>query len=324
MKEIQVVKYHPDQKEIWNQFVEKAKNATFLYNRDFMDYHSDRFEDFSLMVFENDELLAVLPGNKTGNEVHSHQGLSYGGLVLHKSAYFKKTAEIVKEILQFLEKNNIEKLHLKLLPKIYHSHPSDEMDYLLFLLNARLTRRDSASVIDYENPIKPSSIRVKAARKARNRNLKVKEEPFFEPFWNQVLIPTLQKIHQASPTHSLEEIKLLHANFPNNIRQFSVYDEDQIVAGTTLFVMPNVVNVQYISANEEGKKSAALDLLFEYVIDYFQSKKYFTFGISNEQHGRKVNNGLMFWKETFGARTIVHSFYEIETKNHSLLNTIYL
>ena len=35
--------YTPEQKTNWNVFIENAKNSTFLFNRDYMDYHSDRF-----------------------------------------------------------------------------------------------------------------------------------------------------------------------------------------------------------------------------------------------------------------------------------------
>jgi hypothetical protein len=63
----------------WNTFVSKAKNATFLLHRGFMDYHKDRFEDYSLMVFENEKLVAVLPANRVDGCVYSHQGLTYGG-----------------------------------------------------------------------------------------------------------------------------------------------------------------------------------------------------------------------------------------------------
>ena len=52
---------------------------------DFVEYHSDRFTDYSLMVYEDQKLIAIMPANFDENgDVHSHQGLSYGG-VLNKS-----------------------------------------------------------------------------------------------------------------------------------------------------------------------------------------------------------------------------------------------
>jgi hypothetical protein len=51
-------------------------------------------------------------------------------------------------------------------------------------------------------------------------------------------------------------------------------------------------------------------------------KNYFDFGISNESQGTKINEGLLFWRESFGAKTVVQNFYEVETKNYSLLETV--
>ena len=44
-----------------------------------MDYHKDRFEDYSLMVFKDEKLVAVLPANRVEDKLFSHQGLTYGG-----------------------------------------------------------------------------------------------------------------------------------------------------------------------------------------------------------------------------------------------------
>ena len=83
MKIYQVKKYEKENKKLWNEFVRKAKNATFLFYRDFMEYHQDRFEDFSLLIFdEKENIKAILPANRVGDTVFSHQGLTYGGLVI--------------------------------------------------------------------------------------------------------------------------------------------------------------------------------------------------------------------------------------------------
>ena len=82
MKNYTVRRYSSEYFELWNAFISIAKNATFLFHRDFMEYHSDRFQDFSLLVFEGEKLMSVLPANRVGDTVFSHQGLTYGGLVL--------------------------------------------------------------------------------------------------------------------------------------------------------------------------------------------------------------------------------------------------
>jgi hypothetical protein len=98
---IEVRKYKISDKELWNDFVSSAKNATFLFNRDFMEYHKDRFEDYSLLCFHKDKLVGILPANIVGNKVYSHQGLTYGGLVLNESIGLLNAFDIYKSILCF-------------------------------------------------------------------------------------------------------------------------------------------------------------------------------------------------------------------------------
>ena len=86
MENYTVKRYQESDYPNWNAFISEAKNATFLFHRDFIEYHKDRFEDFSLMVFDNEKLVAVLPANKVGNEIFSHQGLTYGGLVINEKS----------------------------------------------------------------------------------------------------------------------------------------------------------------------------------------------------------------------------------------------
>ncbi len=310
---------------MWNSFVKEAKNSTFLFQRDFMDYHADRFTDHSLLVFKGEKVVAVLPANIFGSELHSHQGLSYGGLVLNKKTTFDETTAIFKALLAFLQKEGVAVLKLKLLPKIYHQLPSDEIDYLLFITEAKLTRRDITSCVDTENRLKiKSSNRLRGIKKGVKNELEVREETDFKSFWNDVLEPNLMQAHNQKPVHSMEEIALLQSRFPKNIKQFNVYKNEEIVAGATIFETDKVAHAQYISANEEGRQMGGLDFLFNHLLEHFSHKKYFDFGIVNEAQGMKVNKGLLNWKETFGGRSIVHDFYEVKTENHKLLNDLFI
>lgn len=101
MKNLTVKKYDQNDYKIWNDFVSQAKNATFLFHRNFMEYHKDRFEDFSLLIFEEEKLRAILPANKNGNTVYSHQGLTYGGLVYKDETKQTAVIEIFQTVLSF-------------------------------------------------------------------------------------------------------------------------------------------------------------------------------------------------------------------------------
>jgi hypothetical protein len=325
VKKYTVKLYQETDYEKWNDFIGHAKNATFLFHRDFMEYHKDRFEDFSLLVYENEKLVSVLPANKVNDVVYSHQGLTYGGLIYDEKTKLVSIIEILKSVLIFLNENTISKLHLKILPSIYHLKPAEEIQYALFLAEAKLVRRDSLSVLDLSQENKISKIRKRGIQKAIFNDLRIKEEDDFEGFWNKILIPNLDKRHKAKPVHTLEEISALKGFFLENIRQFNVYQNNEIVAGTTVFESNNVAHCQYISKNENEDNLGSLDFLFEFLIkEVFAEKRFFDFGISNENQGKKLNEGLSYWKESFGASTVIHDFYEVETINHDLLNNVLL
>lgn len=323
MKNYAIKRYEPADKPIWNAFTGQAKNATFLFNRDFMDYHSDRFSDFSLMVSEGEKLLAVLPANRSGDTVYSHQGLTYGGLVLSPAVRLETVAVIFRNLLEYLHKEGIVFLHLKPIPAIYCDVFSDETAWLAFTLQAKLVRRDCLSIIDLSQPLHYSKDRKEGVKRGHKNGLEIREEDDLSAFWNEILVPNLTQKHSVNPVHGLSEISQLKSYFPKNIRQFNVYDHGKIVAGTTIFESKHVAHSQYISGNPDKNRLGALDLLHDHLLtQVFQNKRYFDFGISNENQGKNINHGLFYWKESFGSGTAAQDFYEIETANHHLLTHV--
>lgn len=290
-----------------------------------MDYHSDRFEDCSLLIFKENSLVALLPANRKGMEVHSHMGLTYGGLVLSKKLKLNETLVVFQEVLRFLAQDGIVMLHLKIPPVIYQKVPADELEYLLFISEATLTRVDVSSVIEGASRLKIQSNRIEGVKKAQKQGLEIVEGFHFKEFWNEILIPNLELRHQAKPVHSLEEMELLATRFPKRIHQFNVMKDGKIVAGATIFETEMVAKVQYISGNENKQQLGSLDFLFEYLIrERFASKKFFDFGISNENQGQNLNQGLLYWKETFGARTVACKFYQVATANYTKFDNVFI
>ena len=125
----------------------------------------------------------------------------------------------------------------------------------------------------------------------------------------------LESNHEAEPVHSLEEIERLANLFPKNIKLFLAKKEDVVISGALMYENANIVHTQHLANSETGRESGALDLLIDYLIkEVYKNKKYFDFGISNEDAGRYLNTGLIAQKEGFGARAVVHDFYELEIK----------
>ena len=314
MSNYRVEKYTKENRLAWDTFISGAKNATFLFARDFMEYHSDRFTDYSLLVYKDDLLYAVLPANIVGDKLYSHKGLTYGSLVLSKSAKLLYTFEAFKALLAFLDAKAISSLELRNIPTFYNTMPSDELSYFLFKANATLIKRDALMVIDTSTKIKFQKNRREGINKAKRNGLTIAVEHNFEGFWNEILIPNLQKKHGVAPVHSLEEIQLLAAKFPDHIKQVNVYKDNVIVAGTTLFLTKTTIHPQYVSGNSDKNAFGSLDLAYDYIINHFDSsKRYFDFNISSEENGAALNSGLIFWKESCGARTYVADNYLIDT-----------
>lgn len=314
--------YNSNLKSQWDNFIVGSKNGTFLFYRDFLEYHKDRFNDYSILFYKNDKVIAILPANKLKNKIYSHQGLTYGGLILEDNIKFSDVLQVFKLLLSHLNESNYESLIIKEIPEIYNVLPSDEVKYLLHKTNAELIRRDVLSVIKIGRN-SYSRDRIQGNKRGEKLKLNIKEVSNFEDFWNIILIPNLKNKHGVNPVHSLEEITRLNSIFPNNIRQFNVYLKERIVAGATIFETKTTAHVQYISGNEEKNKLGSLDFLFTYLIEkVFSNKEYFDFGISNENNGKNINEGLLYWKEGFGARSITQDFYEIKTSNYKNLDDI--
>jgi hypothetical protein len=324
---VTVRKYESSDKELWNNFLENSRTNQFLLSRNFMEYHKDRFDDFSLLVFDEKTLVAIFPANINNNTIVSHSGLTFGGFIVAKDEATKNSIQYFAQLLKFVSENNIEKIVFKQSPSFYSSVSQDEIDYAMFLADAKMYRVDIAYAINQqlENKIQYQERRRRAIKKAEKNKVQIKETTDFSTFWNEILTPNLQSRFGVNPVHSLTEMELLLINNPNKIRQFEAWQNGVLMAGTTVFETPTVAHAQYISASDEGRKNGAIDLLFHHLISQtFAHKEIFDFGIVNEEEGRKINMGLLDWKEGFGARAYAHRFYEIETKNYVQIEKLFV
>ena len=319
-----VLKYNVSYKDLWNSFIDKAKNSTFLFHRDFMDYHKDRFRDFSLLVFKANKLVAVLPANLVDNHLYSHQGLSYGGLIIKETLRFEDYLEIFKTVLSYLESQDILFLTLKPIPSIYTQSLSFELDYLIQFLNSETIKTDSYFVVDTTLKYQPNRNRKRAIDKAKQLNIKISNDGL-HTFWDKILKKNLNDKYNVNPVHTFDEISRLKSNFPEHIKTYFAIKDENIEAGVVMFITKNVAHFQYSSGNEDKDDTGALDYLFDYIIKkHFNNYKYISFGSSSTDKSLKINRGLAYWKESFGARNIPQFTYEISTKSYKKLDNVFL
>lgn len=327
---MEVIRYSAAMSDEWDHLVRTSRNGTFLLERQFMDYHADRFEDISLLFAQRGKILGALPCTSHGDEVVSHGGLTYGGFVLSNSAHATDVEEMLDEAVKFYRTKNYKTLTIKPVPSIYHVQRSEEELYWLFRKGATITARGLSSAIDLTNPLPFSTLRKRKLNKAKAACLTIKENiPLTEydawaKYW-EILAQVLEEQHSKSPVHTLDEIRLLKSRFPNEIQLWGVYDTtNKMVAGTLLFITRTVIHAQYIAASPEGKEYGALDMLFHRIVEdfrvpsqihnlggEFQKLRFLDFGISTEDAGAFLNEGLIFQKEGFGARSVVYDAYTL-------------
>lgn len=312
MNSYKVLKYSETDAEVWNEFVTKSKNGTFLFHRDFMDYHEDRFEDYSQLIFEENKLVAVFPANKVSNSVYSHQGLTYGGLILPENIKLNQVVGILEALFQHFKKQNFTELQIKCMPQIYTKQASNELAYVLLKMNAEIFRRDIEMAIDYSQPLQIHKTKLKHFQKAIA--LEIIETDDCSNFWNHILEPKLKDKYQSRPVHTLSEMQLLKSRFKNNIHQFDVYFENEIVAGITLFEKNHVIKSQYGAASPKGEKLRALEYLFIHLINKYKAegRQFFSMGTVNEANKLGYNEGLLKQKEELGCSIYVQDFYKLK------------
>ena len=304
-------RYTADKADEWDQFVATSKNGTFLFYRGYMDYHSDRFADYSLMFYREERLYALLPANLRDDVLQSHGGLTYGGLIMNKYCTAAAVVTLFTEMNNYLRAEGIRRVFYKCVPWIYHQMAAEEDLYAICCTcDARLQERDLGTCIIQRNAIRWERIRRRALKRAQEAGLTVERSTDYAGFW-QVLSDNLRLKYDSKPVHTLDEISLLASRFPDNIVLYLAKQGDEILAGMVIYVSAQVVRAQYSSATPLGKQLGAIDILYDRIICHdYAHFPYFEFGTSAEPTSNAILEPLVFQKEGFGGRGIVFDRYE--------------
>jgi hypothetical protein len=307
---IELVRYSPSRQEEWNALIGRSRNGTFLFHRQYMDYHTDHFEDDSFLVMKRGKLEAVIPGNRDGGTFYSHQGLTYGGVISTEHILTRDMLEIFDRLRDVVRGQGCTTMVYKPVPAIYHIMPAEEELYALFRCGARLVSRQISSAIVRPRTIPLIESRKSGIRKAKQFDITVLESEDFEAFW-EILSEALETRFGRKPVHSCQQIEMLHCRFPANIKLHVAVKDNRVVSGAVLYLTGKVVHVQYIASSEIGRQTGALDLLFDGLMNgVYANIPVFEFGTSTENGGQVLNENLIFQKEGFGGRGIVYDTYE--------------
>ncbi len=316
---INVRAYDPSDRELWDSVVKESRNGTFLFLRGFMDYHSDRFSDCSLLFEKNGKVVGCFPANYSSSDdcVYSHQGLTYGGLTVLRSVTSSEMVEMFDLLISHYHQTYGRCILVyKPIPHIYHSYPSDDDLYCLFRHGGNLVSRSLSSCIDLLHPVGMNELRRRCVAKGRRVGLEVVEvsdKSSYMSYWH-LLSACLESGHGVRPVHSAEEMLLLSDRFRANISLYvSRTSSGEIVSGVWLFKCGDVLHTQYLASSPKGKECGGLDLIISEIIRRYSTDfRYLDFGISTEDGGRILNSGLLFQKEGFGGRGICYDSYRVD------------
>ena len=303
--------------DTWDYFCKDALQSTLLHTRRFLSYHENRFADQSLIIEEDGKWIGLFPAALSPSEstfVVSHPGITYGGVLHQGSLRGERMIKTFEEIKNYFVTQECTRLIYKAVPTFYHQSPAQDDLYALFRLGAHRTRCDLSCTIDLQHRLPVSERRRRSLKKAIKAGVKIVDgNQYLAALW-KVLTDNLASKHGIKPVHTLAEITLLAERFPDNIRCVCGHINEQIVAGVLLFITPTVHHAQYIASSDIGYEVSALDLIFEHSIDKaIQDKKsWFDFGISNEDQGNILNDGLYRFKSEFGGAGVVHEFYDLD------------
>lgn len=311
---ITIVRYTEDKVNIWNQFNKQSKNALFMFDRNYMDYHKDRFKDHSLLFYDEDKLLALLPMSEHGDLLISHGGLTYGGFITDTKMKQHTMMNCFEELIKYAKENGFKNIRYKCIPHIYHSQPAEEDRFALFANHSKLDTVDVSTYVNLAAPLKMPKGRKAQISRAKREGVVVEELTELEDFNKFIDLENevLTERHDVRAVHTGEELKLLHDRFPENIHLLASLKDGNLIAGTVVYEYDQVVHTQYMAANDEARTIGALDLAVSTVINnYKETKKWLDFGISTEHGKIYLNEGLCSQKEGFGGRTGVYEIWEL-------------
>ncbi len=308
-------------RDVWNNFVSKSRNATFLFYREYMDYHSKRFQDVSCLALKNGKLKALLPANieekievsSPGKTLYSHKGLTYGGWLLPRRHFdAADMLQLFEVSIKEFQKEGIRRIVYKSMPSIYAGCPSEEDQYALFRFGAKLIECDMSVAIDQRSALRMSETRRQLLRDTSCVDFRI-EETFDVVGFMTLVTKCLHERHGVAPVHSAEEMTLLHSRFPGNIRFFQLLYENKVEAGVCIYDTGLVAHCQYIATTPLARSLNLLTPLHHYLItDVFASRRFYDFGTCNQLQGDHLNVGLLRQKMSFGGTGVAYNHYCIE------------
>ena len=326
MSDFIIKDYSVEYEKRWDAFIEdESINGTFLHSRRFLNYHPiDRFTDASFIVFDKGgHIVAVCPAcskEEDGKRVFlSHGGSTYGGIVFNKRVY---ELDKVLDIINLTEEKlagEYDKVILKITPALFSKEPSDLLEYALYYKGYGKYEELNSYIdfSDYDENITSNF----AQGKRTNINNCLKEGVYYKEIFSDgeinefynILSVTLEK-YGKKPVHTVDElIEFKNQRLKDECAFYGIYLDKKMIAGSMMFYFKNVgvAHTQYLCALPEYNKLSPMTFAYYSMIKDSMEKGYkkLSFGISTENNGLYINEGLTKSKESFGGKHSVNRIY---------------
>lgn len=327
MSEIEVIRYSEQYRDKWEKFVlNNSTNGSFLMSRNFLDYHKDRFVDHSVLFIRGgSNIVGVCPAaEKVENgkkQFISHAGSTFGGIIVGKEYHnITNISGMVEALDEYLKNKGFSYALIKNPNEIFASENSNLIDYMFY--HQGYQNYDELSfAIDFSK-VPNDDIVMNFKSKTRNlyrtslkNNLELKPLTTKEEIadFYAILCKSLEK-YETKPVHSLDELyELYFDRLSNVIRFYGVYSEGKMISGSMVFIINNVFHTQYLAADPEYLYLKPMDFMDGslIILAHDEGFKFFSFGISTEDHGHYLNENLAKFKEGFGTQFYINkSFYK--------------
>lgn len=302
--EIRIIKYDHSLKSEWNKFVSRSRQQNIIFQRDYIDYHGERFEDCSLLAFKGSRILGILPCEISGDSATSHRGLTFGGWLTPENHFdVGVMEEIMIKSIDFFENKGVKKLTYKPVTNIYLSRSADEDKWVISQLGGKISDitlywvGESAKLKKNMRP----TIRHELGRD-RHSNITISQSNDWNEFY-EILARRLKEKYNSEPVHSHEEIIRLKNLFPLHILLYCAYSpEGEMLGGTIVYKSKTVIKTQYIATTERGRKEGIIPLILSRVCEDHPDSLYIDMGSSME--GEVLNWSLALNKYLLGMRPI--------------------
>ena len=300
-------------------------NGTVFHSQQFLHYHPEsRFDLHHILFFEGTRLIAVLPGGlrEGGRVFESPLGASYGSFVTEDIST-QTALNIVAAFEEYIRSIGVEEVYLTSAPVIYQPLLTQNLDFALLYRGFAYQRHYISHAIDLRHAGVPFDRFQSVARKhirrvtRENPTLWIDEslpgslKEMLAEFY-PILLENKAK-YNAKPTHTLDELLLLHDLLPDFMKLFLVRVGEEPIAGSLLFLANDrVALIFYHMLRYAFDDYKPIYLLMDRVTRWAKDEGYHFVDIGVSQDTSDENPmtpalSLINFKEKFDSRGVLRS-----------------